>query len=79
MNTLKSGMLAFLDSFNGMIPCRVDKIDSGRNCSITVTANRGPYRKGERLTFSSLHVAPRKAVHFRKYSTTITRYEVQPD
>lgn len=68
------GTLAYLDTFAGMIPCkviRVEKPGSGQyvaNGSITVklTATRGAYKKGEILDRQSAsQVVPRNHRYIR--------------
>jgi len=80
-NTINS--LAFLDSFSGLIPCKVIKIDdffannpalAGRSssCLITVqlTEKRGAYKKGEVHTGNALNIVPRNHI---RYSNGIPR------
>jgi hypothetical protein len=43
----------------------------------TITADHGPYRKGEKLESSALWVCPRKSIRRHKYSTTIVPYRVE--
>lgn len=85
--TLKPGALAFVDSFAGLVPCRVDSIEgadrpdnrasTSQRATVTVTADRGPYRVGEKLTDSVLWVIPRGAIVRRKFSSTIGAYRVE--
>ena len=74
METLRTGDLAYFDSFWGLIPCKVLRIEglSGvANSAQTVTcqitsSNRqsmyAAYKRGEIMVTSALHVVPRKAV-----------------
>lgn len=63
---LKAGVLAYWDTFSGLVPCRVRHVRAGRlgwEVDITLTAARGPYRRGEihdGLTTS--RVVPRQCV-----------------
>jgi hypothetical protein len=70
--------LAYLDSFSGLVPCRVvavgDWSDPGSEARIQFTATRGPWKRGEFETFPLRRVVPRSAVRRRKYSTSIMPY-----
>lgn len=69
--TLSVGTLAYWDTvFSGLVPCRVVAITGpeGRpsadtTVEIELTANRGPYKRGERQRAWSIHVYPRGAVY----------------
>jgi len=63
--------LAYFDSFSGMIPCKVINISNDK-ITVKLTGTRGAYKRGEILTFNTLHIVPRESVHFRKYETTIS-------
>lgn len=70
MLTLKTGDLAFYDTFAGMIPCKVIGITgrsgpagSNQTVRFQITAKRGAYKRGEILERWGLHVCPRGAVH----------------
>ena len=83
---LKSGSLAYVDTFSGMIPCKVLGIrgisgiaSSEQDVDVILTATRGAYKKGERLTWRGHKVVPRRAARFRKYGTRILQYHVQID
>ncbi len=83
---LRSGARAYVDSFFGLIPCKVLAIrgDSGISSSsqdvdVLLTANRGAYKRGERLTWRGLNVVPREAVRFRKHGVRIRQYFVRVD
>lgn len=67
--TLKSGQLAYLDSFAGAIPCKVLSITgtSGRagsdqTATVRLTAGRGAYKRGEVLTYWGMYVIPRQCL-----------------
>jgi hypothetical protein len=72
MPTLKTGCLAFVDTLcNGLVPCKIIRIDmdkrqDGKPVAFIVaqiTAQRGPYRRGERISSESPgHIVPRDAV-----------------
>ena len=53
--------LAYFDSFSGMIPCKVINIDNDR-ITVKLTGKRGAYKRGEILTFNTLHIIPRDSV-----------------
>lgn len=82
METLKSGMLAYYDSFGGMIPVKVMSITgqsgeprSSTKIRVRVTTDRRPYRRGEIVETCALWVVPRKS----KHGTRIQSYSVQAD
>lgn len=59
--TLRSGCRAYVDSFVGLVPCRVLAIrgisgiaSSSQDIDVVLTATRGAYKKGERLTWRAL-------------------------
>lgn len=65
MNPNNLGNLAYYDTLrNGLVPCKVTGYD-GINVYFTVTANRGAYKRGERLQSVSSYVVPRKMVRVR--------------
>jgi hypothetical protein len=68
-------MLAYFDSFAGLVPCRLlavgDFSDSGSLARIRITAARGPYRRGDLETVSLRRVVPRAAVYRRAGATYI--------
>lgn len=62
------GQLAYYDSFGGLVPVRVLRVEKGKcmdHITVRVTAHRGPYRRGEVLKAISTHVVPREWVRFR--------------
>lgn len=72
METLKIGSLAYIDGFNGLVPCKViaikrivDRAPSLRmtDCTVKVTARRYGYKLGEIVTYSASLVVPRKSVY----------------
>lgn len=76
-------MLAYFDSFAGLIPCRIitawSKLGDGRldwknQVEIVITGTRGVYEKGQRHTLSVSLIVPRTAVRRRKHSTTVMPY-----
>lgn len=83
-NVLRVGAPAIWDSFAGPVPIAVLEITgpSGQPTSrnqvrFRLTANRGPYKKGEEFTFSALHVAPKASLIRRSGQYRITRYTVE--
>lgn len=78
--TLRVGELAFLDSFAGLVPCRVlaigDASEALRSVRVKVTATRGAYRRGEEVESNVLNVCPREAVRRRKHGAVILPYLV---
>jgi hypothetical protein len=55
---------AFYDTFSGLIPCLVVGKDlETRHLTVKITANRGPYKRGQIISdLSFTFVVPRKAV-----------------
>ena len=87
MLTLKAGDKAYLDSFIGLIACRVVSIEgtsgiasTAQRIKVAVTgkkAERYGYRQGEIVERSGLSILPRGAAKFRKYGTAIVPYHVE--
>lgn len=67
------GDLAYMDTFSGLIPCRVDAVDDD-GAHVTVTADRGAYRKGEAFHIIARYVVPRRAVKVRGGRYVIVGY-----
>lgn len=71
-------MLAYVDSYAGLIPCRIVRVDDWADGScqarVTFTATRGPYERGDTQTFNLRRVVPRTSIKRRKYSTLIMPY-----
>lgn len=62
----KNPLLAYWDSFAGLIPCRVVRaIDPGFLAAI-ITANRGCYHRGERITQNCRDIWPRDCVRTKR-------------
>ena len=85
METLTTGSLAYFDCPAGLIPCKITAItgnpgpaSSSQDVTITLTATRGAYPRGESRTVWALHVVPRKSVFVRGGKYRIHYYEVQP-
>ena len=83
MQTLTIGSLAYFDSFNGLIPCRVTDIrglnglaSNGQTVTVELTVKRAAYRKGEIITTSGLQIVPRDAVRIRSGIKRIAPYHV---
>ena len=83
--TLKSGDLAYYDSFSGLLPCKVLKIEgeSGtpstrQECYLRLTKTVGAYKKGEIIASSGLHAVARRAV-YGKYRNRIRLFWIQAD
>jgi hypothetical protein len=80
-HVFRAGTNAVYDTvFNGLIPCKVIEVTHdcygficGQPDSLTIrlTADHGPYRKGEEIKASGYSVVPRKMLRKRKYSTTV--------
>jgi hypothetical protein len=75
-------MKAYWDTFSGLIPCKVTRVYNdpeiyGKKVEFTLTANRGPYKRGETHTSSALFVCPRDAVYVRSGRYRIGSYNWQ--
>jgi len=80
--SLTTGCLAYFDSFAGLVPCWITSItgptgtpSTAQRVTVKFTAKRGPYKRGEILETSGLHVCPRSAARFGKHCTTIRLFE----
>ena len=72
----RAGELAYWDTFAGLVPCKVLAIvQDGKtltlNARIRLTADRGPYKRGEITLVRASHVAPRSSIRKRKHGTRI--------
>lgn len=70
--TYHAGELAYIDSFLGLIPCKVLRVDEPSTPSVTsgkvvirVTADRPAFRRGEVSTETGHNVIPRSRVYTR--------------
>jgi hypothetical protein len=75
-------MKAYWDTFVGLIPCKVLRVFNapeghGKKVEFTLTANRGPYKRGETHISSALCVCPRDSVHMRSGQYRIGAYNWQ--
>jgi len=55
--------LAYVDSFGGLVPCRVEYVEPDGRIAVRITADRAGYRKGEVCTFVRTSVVDRRKVH----------------
>ena len=68
----KNPLLAYWDSFAGLIPCRVVRYDAAIDpgfpaCVVAlITANRGCYRRGERIAQDCRNIWPRDCVRTKR-------------
>ena len=85
-NTLKAGCSAFLDTFSGLVPCKVIRVkpklnallhESQAECEVEVTETLGAYKKGEKITSSARHTVPKGAVKLVGYHYRILPYNVE--
>ena len=76
---LSRGILGYLDTFAGLIPCRVVAVKSRSDVQVKLTANRGAYRRGEVLESTASLVVPRGCVHVRCGQYRIRYYDVVLD
>lgn len=81
---LREGSLAYFDSLQGPIPCKVRTISgvsgapgSAQWVTVVLTANRGPWKRGETQTGFGHRFIPRGALKQRRYGARITYYTVE--
>lgn len=72
LHTLKAGDLAYLDSFSGLVPCKVLTVDSDTEATVRVTAARPGYTVGEIITQHKRHLLKRTQVHVRDGQYRVT-------
>jgi hypothetical protein len=72
-------MLAYFDSFAGLVPVRIvavgDWNDQSSDARFLVTASRGGYKRGTLHTFALRNLVPRKAVRVRNGQYKIGPYK----
>ena len=85
-NTLKAGCAAYLDTFSGLVPCRVTRITSTVDpllarprleAHVEITKTVRAYRKGETDVMPTDRVVPKGAVQHRTYSSHILPYNIE--
>lgn len=84
---LRTGEFAYVDTFAGMIPCKVLSVrrpvgevgDRYIEVIVRYTATRGAYRRGEVNTHRAWQVCPRKAVVTRGWQQRIKPYTTEVD
>lgn len=82
---LRKGCLAYYDSLAGLLPCKVLSVtgkpgapSSESEAIVKLTANRGPWKRGEVLAAMwTIHVVPRKAVSRRGPFVRVAYYAVE--
>lgn len=71
-------MLAYFDSFAGLVPCKVAAAgrwdDYSALVTVKLTATRGAYKRGEVLCVPLRHVVPRTAIRYRCGIARIARF-----
>lgn len=72
-------MLAYIDSFSGLVPCKVLYISEpdeygGHYIKVKVTASRNGYKRGTVETFTGRIIVPRDAVYLRCHQYRIRPY-----
>lgn len=69
------GNLAYYETVSsGLVPCKVTAYDGYQTVYFTVTADRGVFKRGEKLSSWPIHVIPRKMVHVRSGIYHIRQY-----
>lgn len=84
MTVLKAGVLAYIDTFQGLVPCRVLRvyIDAYYGATMTevkVTGNRPGYAKGEVTTEFAIALVRRDGVRRRgrkQYARDFDGFEI---
>lgn len=79
MAELRVGTLCYYDSMTGLVKGRVAAIRRPHGhieVDILVTADGGPYKRGETITTTATWAIPRAAVRRTKHSTRIGQYTV---
>lgn len=69
--------LAYLDSFSGLIPCKVLRLVHSRCLEIQITTTRGAYKRGDVLEQSPHSVVPRSAVRLQAHTYRIRPHKWQ--
>lgn len=65
VETYRLGTLAYVDTFGGLVPCKVVNATGQGHVTVRITATRRGYLKGERLTFTDDRVVPRDRIRTR--------------
>jgi hypothetical protein len=83
--TLKTGDLAYFDSFAGLVPCKIIAMtgrsgiaSTAQEIVLRLTARRGAYRRGEVVLTTGLHAVPRGAVRgnrIRPYQVEVSGHD----
>jgi len=74
-----AGELAYYDTFSGLVPCKVNKVMEGGTgqqttsglIAVTLTADRGAYRRGEEIHAHARDIIPREHVRTRSGKYTV--------
>ena len=68
-----AGELAYYETVMiGLIPCKVIRVEGdGQHVTVQITARRGAYRVGDRVTDCGIHVIPRTSVIQRRFTARI--------
>lgn len=86
-NTLKAGIAAYLDTFSGLVPCKVLRVFSTSRlplhpiptteAEVEVTRTVKGYKLGEKITFSTRYTIPKGSIVTRGYHRRILPYNVE--
>lgn len=76
---LQAGSLAYLDTFAGLVPCKVQRVSRSADyptmrAHVTLTATRGAYKKGECLEWPAKDCPPRDAIR----RTALGQFRILP-
>lgn len=74
--TLRPGCLAYIDSFAGLVPCKVLAIGTER-VRVNITATRGAYKRGTDSEHARSVIIPRGAVYVRGGQYRIAAYSIE--
>jgi hypothetical protein len=64
-HTYGPGTLAVIDTFGGLVPCRVEAVTDDGRVTVRVTAARPGWRRGELPTLAPWDVVPRDMIRRR--------------
>lgn len=65
------GTLVYLDTFAGLLPAKVVACHDLHHATVKLTADRGAWRRGERIFTEARYAVPRTLVYQKKRKTVI--------
>jgi hypothetical protein len=73
---LSKGILAYYDTFAGLIPCEVVRVTSRMDVTVKLNANRGAYKRGEVCNTTASLVIPRACIRVKCGQFRIRYYDI---